>query len=199
MTLLDLGQAETWRVSRSRLVASGHRRELRFARFLQDVGEPTALVLAAAVSRHTASEPGDARPVDSTSLRRAAAGARGALLELLALVRSDDRELANRAARAIVENVEHRPLSYRSRYNLACFYSAEDIELSLYYLRRALETAPPGERRSLARWAWSDPSLEATRSRARERVISLTSFAVPAQDIELLVDEYLHRGEDAQS
>ncbi len=61
--------------------------------------------------------------------------------------------------------------SYRTIYNLACYYAdknEEDSNRAYRYLADALRLAPQGRGKELARWAWIDPSLKDIRDGEKE-------------------------------
>jgi hypothetical protein len=191
LTLLRLGQTQTWHVSRHRLPLTPRIREhFRLAEFLQETAEPAALVLVGGVARRmTTARRNDELPL---ALRRdVLAGRREAVLQLLDFV-TQRAPTATEAARLLVAEIaEHRRLTYRARYNLACYYAQPPIDLrnSFFYLGRALITAPGRARPALAARIWTDPSLASLVREAPRRLKLLTGPYIPVDEVVRLVTD----------
>lgn len=94
---------------------------------------------------------------------------------------------------------DQRTLSYRLRFNLACYHSREsgnraggeldpdELNLALSDLEQSLQGCPPENQRGIAEQAWNDPALAALRLNRREAFLRTVASVTP--DIEFPAPE----------
>jgi tetratricopeptide (TPR) repeat protein len=142
-----------------------------FGRFLFENAEPNAILLALLDI-----QPG--RRGTCPKIRFVWWRSRGALKKRLENVRKipDGNARYSEARRLVRYFVEcRRPLSYRTKYNLACYLASRrkldecDKQHAFDYLKEALEDAPPYEAARLAAGVRFDPTLTSLRRDPRLR------------------------------
>jgi hypothetical protein len=188
LTLLELGQNQTSRLRKIQSVR--HRREeRRLAQFLQETAEPCALILVGGIVLWRPRQIEESLLPEETR-RDAMAGRRATVMQLLDLANGAEPDIAAAAAQLLVTTIaEQRRLSYRARFNLACFYAraGDDLETSFVYLETSLRCAPQELRAGLAARMWRDPELKPLRRALRRRLTLLTGPYIPGRQTQRIV------------